>query len=252
MSENGGPAASHNPRLAKVPMKGNLPPMTGNTPPDDTERRHRAGFIVRLVLIAGVAVTGIVLMTKFGTDPAVWFEHADKCPPAVFFLLLALLPLFGFPLAPLYIFAGATYGLARGLPLTLAGIAVHLALAYPFYGVLLREPVRRLLATRGYALPEFSKKNRLRATIIIASVPALPFWAQNAVLALARVPFAMYFAVSFGVHILIATAVIALGMEARKHSASPWFLVIISVAGIVSGALAWRKYRRLSRGNHPT
>lgn len=214
---------------------------------EDQAPRNRAGLFARLALVVALLAAGAVLMAKFGTDPAVWFEHAERCPPALFFALITLLPLFGFPLAPLYIFAGATYGVREGLPLTLAGIAVHLCLAYPFYGVLLREPVTRLLATRGHRPPEFSRKNRLRATILIASLPALPFWAQNAVLSLARIPFAMYFAVSFSVHVVIAACVLALGAEARRHAASPWFFAALSVAGVVSGAIVWRKWRRRPR-----
>jgi uncharacterized membrane protein YdjX (TVP38/TMEM64 family) len=223
--------------------------MSTTTTADANARGNRAGLVVRIALVVLCIAAGIFAATKYGTDPAVWFDHAGRCPEWLFFLIVALPPLFGFPLAPIYLFAGATYGVARGLPLTLAGVAVHLCLAYPFYGVMLREPVRRLLATQGFKLPELPEKNRLRSTLLIASVPALPFWAQNAVLSLARVPFPMYFTVSLGVQTVFATAMISLGTAARRHGTSPWFLVVISVTGSVFGWLAWRKHR--AKANTP-
>ena len=63
-------------------------------------------------------------------------------------------------------------------------------------------------------------------------------------LALARIPFPMFFAVSFSVHIVIATAVIALGSKAREHAASPWFFAVLGAVGIVLGALALGRYRK--------
>ena len=159
-----------NRRLAKARRGGNFAAMSRVPPAETTASRSRVGPAVRLAALTAFIAAGILLMLRYGSDPTAWFAGAGTCPPALFFALVALLPLFGFPLAPLYVFAGAVYGVRLGLPLTLAGIAVHLCLAYPFYGVLLREPASRLLAKRGYRLPEFAPKNRLRATFLIASV----------------------------------------------------------------------------------
>ena len=218
--------------------------MPDPTPTEPPAAAGRAGLFVRAGLILLVAGAGVFITTRYGADPSAWFAKAGRCPPALFVAIVAFLPLFGFPLAPLYIYAGAVYGIAEGLPLTLAGIAANLAMAHPFYGSLLREPVARLLAKRGYKPPEFAPEHRLKATFIIASVPALPFWAQSAVLAMARIPFAMFFLVSFSVHIVIATCVIALGSKARQHVASPWFFAVLAVVGLTMGLLALRRCRK--------
>lgn len=213
-------------------------------PASEAAPKGRAGLFVRAALLLLLAAAGILVTTRYGVDPSVWFARAGRCPGWLFVLMTAFLPLFGFPLAPLYVFAGAVYGVAEGLPLTLLGIALNLTMAYPVYGMLLREPVTRLMAKRGYRPPEIPSAHRFKATVLVTSIPALPFWAQSAVLAIARVPFAMYFGVSFGVHVIIASLMITLGSRAKHVVASPWFFAALGVLGFVIALLAMRRARK--------
>lgn len=212
-------------------------------PEERAPASYRIPFGVRLALACVPALIGAIYFATSDTTPADLLQRLGAIPPWVTFLLIALTPLAGFPLAPLYAYAGLTHGPVEGYAISLAGVAVNLAIAHPVYGALLRRPVTALLKKNGWDPARLHGAHRLKITFLVAAVPALPFWAQNAVLAAGGIPFRLYFLVSFGVQMLFALAGVALGWLGRDASESTPLLILV-LAGIPVSILIINRIRK--------
>ena len=175
---------------------------------------------LRLALACLPALGAFVWLRSGGTPPAELLEKLGPVSPVALGLAIAALPLFGFPLAPLYALAGLRFGWATGYPLCLLGVTANLLAAYPVYGKLLRGPVGALLLRRGWNPEKWRGEDRWRITLLVAAVPALPFWAQNAVLAAIGTPFRIYLAGCLLVQAVFAAAGVALGTAGRTALSS--------------------------------
>lgn len=202
-----------------------MPPETDAPTPRETSPR----FAPRLALACLPALAAAALFGFTDLTPASALASLGAIPAPATFALVALLPLAGFPLAPLYAYAGLRHGPLAGYALAFAGVAANLALAHPLYGTLLRRPLLARLDRHGWNPERWRRADRVRMTILVASVPALPFWAQNAVLAASGIPFALYFGVSLAVQALFALGGVALGALGRDAAAStPLFLILLA------------------------
>src|SRR5262245_7551781 len=106
-----------------------------------------------VVSIVAVAVLLYLLWAIWDHDAVItWIEHA---PPVPFFLLMAVITVFGVPMTPLFILAGATFGKKVGVVGSLAAIALNLTICYWVARSSLRRPLERLLRRFGHELPDF-------------------------------------------------------------------------------------------------
>lgn len=203
--------------------------------------RHRHRFAFGLIA-AGVLVS--LLWRNFPAHPLDqwkgWLEGMlawlRTAPFPLFVLLVGLLPLLGVPVTALYLSAGATYAPVYGLPMTLLGLAVGLAInlslsyaaAYWFHG-----PVDRLLQRFGRSVPTFPGTSPWKVIVLVRITPGAPLMVQNLILGLARMPFGRYLAIS-----LITEMVIAGGYLTAGHSFATgrWQFLAIGV-GVVCIAL---------------
>lgn len=128
-----------------------------------------------------------------------------------FLAALSFLPLLGMPLSPMWVMAGAVYGVKGGLALTLVAMAINFALAYQISQRWLREPVSRLFLRRGIRIPEAQPGEFIKLTIAIRLLPFVPQFIQSYLLGIANVPFLIYYIFSFPPQIAIATGFVVLG-----------------------------------------
>lgn len=204
-------------------------------------------FRLRVALACLPAAVGWAVVQTTQASPAALLERCGELPPAAFVAAVAVLPLVGFPLAPLYAFAGLHYGWEVGYALAVAGVAIDLALAYPIYGALLRRHALALLERRGWNPARWATGNRVRVTVLIASIPALPFWAQNAVLAALGTPFRLYFPISLAVQAIFAAGGVALGVLGARALDSGALTAGLLLALPVSMVLIRLVRRRFAR-----
>lgn len=174
-------------------------------------------------------------------------EVCRDAGPLVFFSAMALLPACGFPLAPFLLSAGPAFAPRLGLTgvvlCALLAVAANLALSYAIAARLLRPLITRVVTHFGYRLPVVTGDSAFFTTVALRLVPGPPFFLQNYLLGLARIPFGLYMFVSFSAiaSYLIATIILADALV-RKD---PW--AIAAAAGIffVTGGLLHQFRRRL-------
>src|SRR5688572_8768341 len=84
----------------------------------------------------------------------VWLQQKN---PVVFFAAITLLFVIGLPLTPMFVIAGATFGMRIGLLGSLLALAGSLILTYRIAQSSVKPRLARLLERFDYDLPNFSE-----------------------------------------------------------------------------------------------
>lgn len=128
-----------------------------------------------------------------------------------FFLAMAILPTFGFPVTPFYLLAGATFGIWVSLVGTTLSQALNLVLAYWLSRRYLRGLIEWLMRKTKYRIPEVSSENVLKFAILVRITPGPPNFVKSFILVLARIPFLPFFVVSLPITMGYAIGIIVFG-----------------------------------------
>ncbi|MGA7878499.1 MAG: VTT domain-containing protein [Desulfoferrobacter sp.] len=162
-----------------------------------------------------------------------------------FFSVLALVPLFGFPVTPLLVLAGATFELLPALAGCALATAVNLTLGYLLARLLLRNWLLRMADRRQYELPRVGSRSRLTALLLVRITPGPPLALKNYVGALIDAPFAAYLAIYWTTTMLYALGFLVMGDSLSSASKLEGALAI-ALLGAVLVVVLWIR-RRLEK-----
>lgn len=137
-----------------------------------------------------------------------WQRQVGSVP---YFIGMALLPLVGVPTTPLFMLAGASFGLITALIGSAVAVAANVMLSYWLARKVIRRPLAKLLRRWDYQLPEFTPGKALSFLILMRLAPGLPAFLKNYVTALFDVPFGIYLALSWLITYPYAVGLIVLG-----------------------------------------
>jgi uncharacterized membrane protein YdjX (TVP38/TMEM64 family) len=167
----------------------------------------------RQVLKIILLILTVLLVYYLSTlvDRAQLREWKETAHPVPFFLSLTLLPLIGFPTTPFFLVAGGTYGVWIALLGTSLSLGLNLVLSFVITKSGLRPFLERILRKSTHQLPQVDPLHRMRYTILVRMVPALPNFAKNYLLCLVGIPFRIYFVFSMIISILYAAPIIVMG-----------------------------------------
>ena len=135
-------------------------------------------------------------------------EAMDRGP---LLALVAVLPVFGFSIALVYLVVGAVFGGWVGLAVVAGATAVHLLGSHWIARSFLRAPVQRFLHRRKHRLPELPEGEEWAVVLMTALVPGLPYFVRNYLLALSGIPLRTYFWICWPVYVARSALVIFLG-----------------------------------------
>lgn len=169
--------------------------------------------VLALVVGAGLGFVAATLpLAAWAHDVMAWLRDAG---PVLFFLAMAVLPLFGVPLSPFTVIAGPVFGPTLGAGTVIAcailAVAVDVALAYGIAGWALRPLAERLARWLGYSIPELPEGTAWEIALLVRVLPGPPFFVQSYLLGLARVPFGIYMTASVLVPSLYLSSAILAG-----------------------------------------
>ena len=162
-----------------------------------------------------------------------------------FFAGLALVPLFGVPVTPLLVLAGATFELLPALAGCALAIAVNLTLSYLLARLLLRNWLLRMADRRQYELPSVGSRSRLTALLLVRITPGPPLALKNYVGALIDAPFAAYLAIYWTTTMLYALGFLVMG-DSLSSASKLEGAVAIALLGAVLVVVLWIR-RRLEK-----
>lgn len=183
----------------------------------------------QIAIVSGMAALAVWQLARVGFD---WRMALEGASPWTFFLAMATLPVFGFPISACYLYAGLAFEPVPAIAACLGGLCVNLSASYALTRGVFRRPIERLIARRGWKLPALREENQFRWVFALRTIPGPPFFFQNLAISLVGVPFGLYLWVS-----LLGQGAIAVGMVlgARAVSTDPgglatWSLVCIAAA----------------------
>lgn len=240
-----------------VPAASGLLPAAGTEgePPPDAGRRGGGWGRFRFrhylwglgLLAAGASL--VVMLASREFDWASISRTIAGFNSSVVILLMALLPLAGFPISVVYLVAGARFGPLAGLPVVAGVTAFHLLATYWITRSFLRAPLQRLLTGRGHRLPHVPPGDYAGVCVLGALVPGPPYFTRNYLLALTDIPLRTYFWVCLVVYVARSYVSILLG----DLTSDPDRLHLAVLLGVYALKLAicayvvWRLRRRHAR-----
>ena len=205
----------------------------------------------RAVKIGGaVAVLGVFMYIVWSAyDHEAVMSWLRNLRPLPYFAVIALLPAIGFPATPLYILAGASFGIGVGLVGSWIALAVNAALCF---GIArrLRPLFERLLRRFRSELPDFSEREQggLRFALGVKLAPGAPAFVKQYGLGLSGISFALYMAVTMLISGVYAAAFVVIGESLLEHRLSRTVSAVVVLA-VLAAAVIW--YRRRKRGGRP-
>jgi uncharacterized membrane protein YdjX (TVP38/TMEM64 family) len=176
---------------------------------------HKIKLFLSTILAGAVIVFAAVYFTELNLEDIkgwvqFWIDEIQTWPPVLFFLMVALLPLIGFPISPLFIMAGIRFGVDWAIPFCLSALAVNLVLSHWISTKILHNFIQKIANRWNYDLPKVSHKNAAK-WVFIVRISGAPLAVQNYLLGLSYVPFWPYLWVSLAVQAPIVIGVIVFG-----------------------------------------
>jgi uncharacterized membrane protein YdjX (TVP38/TMEM64 family) len=204
--------------------------------------------VKRIAVVLAVAALALVLWWAWDREAMMdWKREAGPLP---FFGAMAVLPAVGIPITPLFVLAGATFGVGPGLLGSGVALGLNLTLCYAIARSELRPRLESLLRRFEYELPQFEEGDRgsLRFTLLVKLAPGAPAAVKNYLLGIIRVPFPLYFGASMLITGAYAVLCVVVGDSVFEHH-----VVRVLVVGVVVVAVAagwWWRRRREDHREH--
>ncbi len=189
--------------------------------------------------IAVIFAIGFWQFARAGFD---WHAVLESANLWVFFLAMASLPVFGFPISACYIYAGLAFHPMEASLVCLAALSVNMTVSYALTHSVLKKPIIKFLDKRGWSIPEMNDENQFRFTFLIRTIPGPPFFFQNLTLSLAGIPFWTYLWISLLTQGSIAIAVI---LSSRYLSKDPFGKGGIILIGLLLALFAAKAVRSM-------
>src|SRR3954466_8547552 len=114
---------------------------------EEKRKLWRLLFPILLFMAISAALFSTLNLREFQN----WLEG---CNGALVFVLIAILPLFGFPASLLQILAGARFGIGMGFLVSTLAIFIHMFGMYWIGTSCMRRPIEWYLARRKHRLPQ--------------------------------------------------------------------------------------------------
>lgn len=199
------------------------------------------------VLLAAIAITLVVMYADVDWSwIGVGFAHLntalERVHPVAVIPLMAILPVFGFPIGLVYLVAGARFGPIEGSLIVTAVTAFHLVGSYYVGRSFLRGPIERFIQKRHHHLPQVPHDEQLLVCVVAALVPGLPYVVRNYLLALAGVRLKIMFWVCLPIYVARSIATIMLGDLSGDPTRRGLF-ILLAVDGLklaICAIVIWR------------
>jgi uncharacterized membrane protein YdjX (TVP38/TMEM64 family) len=195
----------------------------------------------RIAIVIAVAIALVAFIVfRDQMSLANLHAHALEMNAATVLFCLFVLPLLGFPVSVMHAITGAKFGLPWGMALVGLSIAFQL---FASYGIVRLWPhfFAERFAWLRKKLPPATHRSLVLFTLLL---PGAPYFAQNYTLAIARVPFWLFF--RFALPIAFARSIIGVIFGQWSGHMTPGriaFFVIYTATIMLICGLAFRRLR---------
>ena len=168
--------------------------------------------------------------------------YAEELHALWFISGFLLLPLAGFPISLFLVVAGIRFGLAGGMALAAVGMIFHGYAAYYIAHGWFRNPVRRFLDKRGYAIPPVKARHRVWFTALFAALHGPPYVAKLYLLALTDIPRSIYVWIGGPVYIIFSLLPVAAGAAVAEFKLE-WIALVATIIVVFTFLGFWLQRR---------
>lgn len=223
-------------------------------------RNKRVLWIAAIAVVALASIFGVVLATTdldWDGVTSGWGRMTDRIAglnAAAVIPLMALLPIAGFPIAVVYLVAGARFGPVLGGAIVLGVTVVHMIGTYLIGRSVLRAPLQRWIERKHKHLPEVPPDEQAAVAVIATLVPGLPYFVRNYLLVLAGVRLSVLLWVAAPIYLARSYVTILLGnLSSDPSKIGLVVLVIFDVLKVgICALVIWRlrEHHRKYHGHH--
>ena len=204
-----------------------------------------AGLVVALTVVLLVLHFAEFEWREIWHDIPGWLQQVNE-PLAL--LLMATLPIIGFPVSATYLAIGAIFGPAWGGLVVMGITLVHLAVTHVLGRTLLKQRIAKWRKKWGQKIPVISEGDNISLVAMIVIVPGLPYFARNCLLAVSGVPLRYLLFVGLPLYVARSYTTLFLGNLGNNHSAKMfWVIGVIFVAKLTVSALLFLRLRRRAK-----
>jgi len=145
-----------------------------------------------------VAAAVVLYLFLFHNPTSMLYSYLNnRASGYTFLLLMAILPLAGFPISIFLILVGMIFGLTGGIILTGLLMLFHVFVTYYLVHSLFRPQVIRLLRRFNVKIPKLPHRGGKRLSFIFMIIPGPPYAVKNYLLALAGLNLKPYILISW-------------------------------------------------------
>lgn len=208
---------------------------------------HRAIHpLLRTALVAVLLVTGVVALFYFTElnwrDVPALLQRVSK-PWAL--VIMATLPLVGFPISAVYLGAGAIFGPWIGVLVVTGVTAIHLAVVQLLANTILSKSIERLRDKWHHRIPDVPPHEHATVAAMLVIAPGPPYFVRNCLIAFARLPLRVLFGVALPLYVIRSCTTIFLGDLGNDPSKTALaILITIYLIKLAAAALLFRRFRR--------
>ena len=202
---------------------------------------------VLLVVLLVVAVVALFVLTELDWRSVP--EALQRVSRPLALLMMATLPLVGFPISAVYLAAGSIFGPWLGLVVVTGVTAVHLLVIQVLARTILRGPIERLHEKWRHRFPEVPRDTQVSLVAMLVIMPGPPYFVRNVLLAFAEVPWVTLFGVALPIYVVRSCTTIFLGDLGTDPSTKALVILVgIYATKLVATVLLFRHLRQRLHG----
>src|SRR5262245_6103591 len=196
----------------------------------------------KILVAAFLVALGAVCASKIDLQQArAWIEGVNGL---WFFVLLAVLPVLGFPVSVLQVLAGVKFGFWAGVAVTAGAITCNLLGVHWVGSGFLKQRVKGLLSRTRFRLPEVPEGEHRFLGLLVPLLPG-SYTLKNYLMVLGGVSLRTLLCICLPIYAVRASSGIFLG--GISGNLTPWLIALLVAGKIVGVLLTVWVIRRLRR-----
>lgn len=205
---------------------------------------NRWRLVTLIVLVIGLAILAWLHRDQLTREALM--DYGKGLNAVVFVALFIFLPMLGFPVSVFLVLLGIRFGFPVGMAITAAVMMVHHGIAYRIGHGGFRERFRGWLDRKGYQFPETGSGEKAGYTAMFAALHGPPYAVKLYLLALADIPFRIYFWVGAPVYIGFSVIPVATGSSIMNFDPR-WIYFLVFGLTAATVLMVWLKKRATAR-----
>lgn len=197
-----------------------------------TRQNKRLSLVFMLVFVAFFFTYFLTTSGYQSLAEAQWLTYLSDASDSrlLFVLMIALLPLVGFPISIFCILSGLKFGLVGGLSVIGLAMFWHLLFAYWLSRSFLKTWLKKRFAKYSERMDKQATQETFAYSVAFVAVPVIPYCVKNYLMALNNLPFWHYMGVCWSIQMLYSFPVVGLASATQNTN---YIVALFALLGLV-------------------